>query len=298
VGYAAEAAMNVKDLPDESFENAGGNGQSRSNTIWYISTRPIVDNPVPILRYDKRGKEEVQPKVMYELKDCYLPDSCTEQVLERDAGEYTCRVRMSWLIHEKGLPQWDACWTIAGLEFPDICGPCDPGVNFVSKQQQKEDKIEVEEKQQSAEITPSDSTSSSLQCPPCTQKECDSDLNRCPVYKRTFVCTEGTSKAGCSGELQFWTEQNNQCDACCEMTNCLVLKDEEAEKITKDGNFLSKPKCPPCEPSICYGKLNQCPLHTAPYVCTDGASVGGCSSSPWSLAGDVCTECCELKLDC
>ncbi|OEU09251.1 hypothetical protein FRACYDRAFT_195647, partial [Fragilariopsis cylindrus CCMP1102] len=39
VGYAAEAAMNVKELPNESFENAGGNGQSRSNTIWYISTR-------------------------------------------------------------------------------------------------------------------------------------------------------------------------------------------------------------------------------------------------------------------
>mmetsp|Transcript_51911 Transcript_51911/g.57996 ORF Transcript_51911/g.57996 Transcript_51911/m.57996 type:complete len:1231 (-) Transcript_51911:85-3777(-) len=286
VGYAAEAVMKVKELPDESFTNAGGNGQSRSNTIWYLATRPNINSSVPMLRYDKRGKEEVQPKVMYELKDCYLPDTCTDKVLDRQAGEYTCRVRISWMIHEKELPQWEACWNVAGLEFPDICGPCDPGANFVSKQQQKE------------ENNPVSADSSDLQCPSCTQKECDSDLNRCPVYKRTFVCTEGTSKGGCSGELQFWIEED-QCDTWCEMTNCIVLKDEEAKKLTKDGNALSKSSCPPCEPSICYGKLNQCPIHTAPYVCTAGSSKGGCASSPWSLSNSAaCTECCELKLDC
>lgn len=57
VGYAAEAVMKVKELPDTSFTNAGGNGHSRSNTIWYLSTRPYIENPIPMLRYDKRGKK-------------------------------------------------------------------------------------------------------------------------------------------------------------------------------------------------------------------------------------------------
>ena len=299
VGYAAEAVMKVKELPDESFENAGGNGQSRSNTIWYLSTRPNVENPIPMVRYDKRGKEEVRPKVLYELSDCYLPDTCTKDVLDREAGEFTCRVRISWLIRDQNLPQWEACWRVAGLEFPDICGPCDPGVNFISKEQQKQEKefFEEQKKQQSVEIVTVDGTTSSLECLPCTLEECDSDFNRCPVYKRTFVCTEGTSKGGCSGELQFWAQQN-QCDSCCEMTDCFELKDKEAQKFTKDGNAFTTTECPPCTPDICYGKLNQCPIHNAPYVCTKGLSQGGCASSPWTISDPGCAECCELKVDC
>jgi hypothetical protein len=52
-------------------------------------------------------------------------------------------------------------------------------------------------------------------------------------------------------------------DSCCEMTDCQKLKDTEAKKLTKDGNALERNEsCPPCEPKICYGKINQCPLHT------------------------------------
>ncbi len=49
-----------------------------------------------------------------------------------------------------------------------------------------------------------DIAKSSLQCPACSQEECDSDMNRCPVSQRTFVCTKGTSKGGCSGDPSFW----------------------------------------------------------------------------------------------
>lgn len=33
VGYADEAAKRVGQLPDDAFENAGGNGHSRTNTL-------------------------------------------------------------------------------------------------------------------------------------------------------------------------------------------------------------------------------------------------------------------------
>ena len=293
IGYASEAAMKMKELPDESFENAGGNGHSRSNTIWYIATRPDINRPIPLSPYDKRGEEDIQPKVMYDLSDCYR-DTCTEDVLDREAGEYTCRVRMSWLIHENGLPQWEACRKVAGIEFPTICGPCDPGANFVSKEKRKEES-EIGNEQQPVEVS---IVSNSLRCLPCTKQECESELNRCPMYKRTFVCTEGTSRGDCSEDIQFWVEQN-ECDSCCEMTNCVVLKDKEAKKLTNDGNALSKNECPPCKPSICYGELSHCPIHTAPFLCTVGASKGGCASKPWNLSDNIdCIECCELKIDC
>lgn len=289
VGYSDEAAMRMKELPDNSFENAGGNGQSRTNTLWYISTRPEVLKPVPMLRFDKRGREEVLPKPLYQLKDCYLPGTCTDSVLDRLASEFTCRERISYLIEDKDMAEWEACWRIGGLEFPDICGECNPGVHFVSKEEENQGK---EEEKQSDKIA-----TGSLQCEPCTHEQCNSDLNRCPVYKRTFVCTEGTNKFGCSGDPEFWVEEM-QCDSCCEMTHCLDLKDKEAKKLTNDGNALEESSCPPCEPSICYGKLNQCPIHTAPYLCTKGVSWGGCSSSPWHLHEDVCSECCEIKVEC
>lgn len=107
VGYKEDAAMRVRELPDDSFENAGGNGHSRSNTIWYIATRPDVDKPIPMLHYDLRGKEEIQPVPVYELTDCYLPKSCTLEVLARKAGEFTCAERIEYLIKEEEQTQWD-----------------------------------------------------------------------------------------------------------------------------------------------------------------------------------------------
>lgn len=107
VGYKEEAAMQLRELPNESFENAGGNGHSRTNTIWYISTRPDVESPTPILRYDIRGQGEFRPAPEYELRDCYLPKTCTSEVLERLAGDFTCAERIEYLINEEKQTQWD-----------------------------------------------------------------------------------------------------------------------------------------------------------------------------------------------
>lgn len=35
-----KAWENVERLPDEVYLTAGGNGHSKSNTLWYIATRP------------------------------------------------------------------------------------------------------------------------------------------------------------------------------------------------------------------------------------------------------------------
>lgn len=183
----------------------------------------------------------------------------------------------------------EACWRVGGLEYEDICGPCNPGVHYAGAEKPKKPHKHSEDE------VPKDAA---LVCPRCTQEQCDSDLNRCPVYKRAFVCTKGTSKGGCSGDPQFWFEEA-QCgrflspvltglremskgyshetlfsiDSCCEMTDCQKLKDKEAQKLTRDGNALEQKSCPSCPPNICYGKINQCPLHTGKSFFTNAVAM-------------------------
>lgn len=289
VGYADEAAERVNQVPDESFENAGGNGQSRTNTIWYIATRKAVDNPVPIDTTDLRGSEEREPAPLFTLKDCHVPSTCTDEVLDRQAGNYTCRERISWVIDTLGKSQWKACATVAVVDYPWICGPCDP-----NQSNEPEKTVPVEENNVKTRGKNSDTRRF---CPQCAQEICDSDLNRCPVYERTFICTEGDSTGGCSGDP--WTEID-ECAACCELTKCQKKMDIESKKITHDDNALERQRCPPCAPSVCYGELNLCPIHTAPYLCTEGRSVGGCSTKPWDVSEESfqCSECCEVTTTC
>ena len=241
VGHADVAAGRVEGLSNEVYDEAGGNGHSKTNTLWYIATRPEVADPVPLDDSDLRGTDEHRPAPVFVLKDCHIPATCTDDVLDSSAGQYSCRERINWLINSMGKSQWEACETVGGLEFPKICGACNPNVegNEVSNSTDEEDYS---------------------QCPPCGQDECDSALNRCPVYDRTFVCTEGASTGGCSGTP--WEVDRVNCDACCEMTKCHKLRDKEAKKTMP--HVVDPSACPPCEPSICYGKLNQCPLHVAP----------------------------------
>jgi hypothetical protein len=55
--------------------------------------------------------------------------SCTDTVWERDAGDFKCGTRIEYLqaAWANTYPtEQDACSRVAGIEFPDICGPCDP----------------------------------------------------------------------------------------------------------------------------------------------------------------------------
>lgn len=285
VGYVDEAVERVASLPDDSYVNAGGNGHSKSNTLWYLSTRPEVTDPIPMHVTDLPESWDHAPAPVFQLKDCHVPKTCTDDILDRMIGGFSCRDRIKWLIDAQGKSQWEACATVAGLEFPNICGPCDPGQGQPIHGQGNT----IEEEDWEDEDL--------LECPPCSLEECSGDLNRCPILKRTFVCTGGASRGGCSGKP--WADDESQCNACCEMTSCQELKDKEALKVTNDGNAFDRPECPPCTPEYCYGNLNRCPLHDAPYLCLEGGSTGGCSSMPWvTTAGAPCSKCCEITPSC
>jgi endo-1,3(4)-beta-glucanase len=283
VGYPEEAARRVPLLPKESFINAAGNGHSRSNTLWYIATRPVIDTPVPLVESDIRGVDEKRPAPVFKLTDCHAPTTCTDAILDHKADGFTCRERINWLIEEKGKSQWEACAFVAGVEYTQSCGLCDPSNEAENARNKRS--------------SDKNTFFARSRCPPCTEDECYSQFNRCPLFENTFVCTAGENAFGCS--WQPWNKEDD-CDACCEMTDCQSLKDKEAKKVTKDGNLLDTPICPPCPKSVCYGELNQCPIHTAPYLCLDGSSVGGCASSPWNVSSEraICSECCEITTNC
>lgn len=46
IGDWRSAWSNVERLPDSVYESAGGNGHSKSNTLWWIATRPDALFPV------------------------------------------------------------------------------------------------------------------------------------------------------------------------------------------------------------------------------------------------------------
>jgi len=60
--------------------------------------------------------------------------------------------------------------------------------------------------------------------------------------------------------------------------------------------------CPPCTKEVCESEqLNKCPVLDAPYLCTSGNNLGGCSMVPWNLGmtgGANCNECCRVTYEC
>jgi hypothetical protein len=67
------------------------------------------------------SKSENRPSCDNERAFCSCPD-CTQEVLDRMAGEYTCGARMEYLLnHYSGAfaKTRQACARVAGLEFPD-----------------------------------------------------------------------------------------------------------------------------------------------------------------------------------
>jgi hypothetical protein len=119
-----------------------------------------------------RGTEEKRPAPVFVLKDCYTPATCTDEVLDQKAGSYTCRERIRWTIDAEGKSQWGACSDVSG-EYPDVCGPCDPTQGTIGIDSNDES---------DSEVLPSGDIA---ECPSCTEEECNSELNRCPLFKRT-----------------------------------------------------------------------------------------------------------------
>lgn len=191
IGHPEKAAKHAQRLSSSVFASAGGNGHSLTNTLWYIATRPIVDEPVPIGNATK-GEHETTEDDVHVLTDCLRPKECTDYVLDTIADEYSCRQRITDLM-SKGHTQEEACFTVAKIQFPKQCGACNPNGTDTSG-------------------------GYSAQCPPCTVDQCQSALNRCPQFRQTFVCTDGPNMGGCS---RFpWDVRSTQCTGCCELTEC------------------------------------------------------------------------------
>lgn len=62
------------------------------------------------------------PTVMpTEKLDCGCPETCTEDVLSRSAGKYTCSDRMAYLWKFKKYTETEACQKIAIEDWPQAC---------------------------------------------------------------------------------------------------------------------------------------------------------------------------------
>jgi len=276
VGHPKLALSRAKLLPPDVFESAGGNGHSMTNTLWYVATRETVDNPLP-LKDDSTVPEKVVPRKKFPkedlLSDCYRPETCTDYVLDTIVDLYSCRQRINFLIQNMHMSQKEACVQVAGVEFPTECGKCNPLANY-------EETIKAAKE------------AAARQCPPCSEKQCHSDLNRCPSYENTFVCTAGPNHNGCSDSP--WDIVPWICAECCELTNC--PKVSPLEKTTMQSIDVSDDNCPKCTKEQC--KSNLCPMQVAPYLCIEGDSTGGCSTRPWSILNGQCQECCKVHSDC
>jgi len=51
-------------------------------------------------------------------------DSCTPQVLDTLADQYSCGSRINWVISNLGLTESDACKMVGDDEYPTVCGAC------------------------------------------------------------------------------------------------------------------------------------------------------------------------------
>lgn len=263
IGHKSEAIRQTLKLNAGVFTDPGGNGHSLSNTLWYIATRPKIDKPLPLPSGD--GGDESSDG------HCGVPMFCTDYVLDTIADLYSCRQRIKWLRREMGMSEKDACTKVATKDYPLECGACDPSQSS---------------KGSVAPTVPI--------CPPCSTMECESQLNRCPNYDVTFVCTGGPSFGGCSSYP--WKLSSTICSSCCEMTHCPPVA--PADRHVLPYSVARTSQCPPCTKEECHAPKNRCPKElNAPFVCLEGLNVGGCSPSPWLLGLD-CARCCEATADC
>jgi hypothetical protein len=132
VGHVDLASKEAQRLPSNVFNVPGGNGHSKSNTLWYVATRAHVETPLSL--DDELDVESLDDELDVESLDdepdvelnCYRPDTCTDQVLDTLGGEYSCRDRIIFLMDSMGNTMRDACTTVGSVEFPLECGPCNP----------------------------------------------------------------------------------------------------------------------------------------------------------------------------
>lgn len=119
LGQRSKAASYAQDLTEAVFRSPGGNGHSLSNTLWYIATRPKIDDPYVL---ESSYPWEAGPTKV----TCQRAETCTDEVLDTMAGQYSCRDRITYLINSGSKSEYAACLQIAVEEYPDFCSLCSP----------------------------------------------------------------------------------------------------------------------------------------------------------------------------
>lgn len=313
VGHRTAALKLANNLPLEVYTTAGGNGHSKTNTLWFISTRPDVE--VALVT----DTDFVIPEhhIKEYLTDCECPDTCTNAQLAFDASGNSCESRIKYLMNNFAKTQHDACHQVGGTEFPDACGGCDP------------DRCAEPPKEVIEQKSPEESKEDEF-CPPCGNSIClDNKKNQCPPsLAAPYLCL---SSGGCS--MTAW--DSGSCSKCCKLTKqCFQpfepfpapiaptsppvvaepvvpaptqsSPDEAVPVLIKEKKEEAESpadSCPMCTVEECLNtKVNQCPRSLgAPFLCLAGNAYGGCSPTPWrtkEVHSDICKKCCKLSKLC
>eukprot|EP00536_Pseudo-nitzschia_multiseries_P001938 jgi/Psemu1/251120/estExt_Genewise1Plus.C_260031 len=148
IGRVQEAVKGILQVPSTAYEHAGGNGHSKSNALWYVSTRPFVDSPsfdfdevsdensgsTDSNMFENESWEYGNGVFDFDEKDitvglsCLNPTKCTSNILDTDAEGYSCRDRIEYLMGVLGQSEFEACHQVAVDEYPAECGFCQPSI--------------------------------------------------------------------------------------------------------------------------------------------------------------------------
>ena len=298
IGHKDEALKEALKIPPAAYESAGGNGHSESNTIWYISTRP--NNPpaptevppsqrVPDGPPGAAAAAAAAPPPPLKIT-CGCEKSCTPDALATMAGSYSCESRIKWLITAKGETEQNACLQIAHEEHPDDCGKCDPSASACGSIKEETSR---EEKRVS---TPHHRPGLTCGCEKtCTPEVLATDAAgySCKSRIQWIMHARGESELNACLEIAH-KEHPDDCGKCDPSKYGTEKVKKEAAIAAKKAEELSK-LCPPCKSSVC--KKAGCSVNAAPYLCTAGGSIGGCSAAPWDDTTD-CQGCCKVTTAC
>lgn len=145
------------------------------------------------------GENEFVPNSQKEEGiDCGCPDTCKSETLNSNAGGYTCKERIQWLIHAQELEELGACRQVAGNEYHSQCGACDPVVCRVGLNATQAGK------------------SARSGCPPCDVGVCNSEINLCQATVDPYLCFDGAARGGCSAS-PWALGGGSPCSSCCNL---------------------------------------------------------------------------------
>ena len=126
IGQKQMALEQAEQLASGVFETPGGGGHSKSNTLWYLSTRPEVEDPYSF----SDNNNDQDPNFGKDIT-CFQPSTCTDAVMTTLAEGHSCRDRILWLMQTQGLSERGACTKVADIEYPNECGGCNPSNNVI-----------------------------------------------------------------------------------------------------------------------------------------------------------------------